>query len=76
MQAWSILLLVYSSFSFQVLEETGFDITHLIDKQAYLEHYFNDQLIRLYIITGIPPNVKFHPKTRKEIKVSYIFFIV
>lgn len=52
----------------EVLEETGFDITHLIDKQAYLEHYFNDQLIRLYIITGIPPNVKFHPKTRKEIK--------
>lgn len=52
----------------EVLEETGFDISHLIDKTEYLEHYFNDQLIRLYIITGVQPNVKFHPKTRKEIK--------
>lgn len=57
----------------QVLEETGFDISPLLDKTEYLEHYFNDQLIRLYIITGVPPNVKFHPKTRKEIKVSIFY---
>ncbi|GFR32936.1 m7GpppN-mRNA hydrolase [Trichonephila clavata] len=52
----------------EVLEETGFDITDLLDKEAYLEHYFNDQLIRLYIITGIPVDAKFQPKTRNEIK--------
>ncbi|KAF8794300.1 m7GpppN-mRNA hydrolase like protein [Argiope bruennichi] len=52
----------------EVLEETGFDISDLIDKDAYLEHYFNDQLIRLYIITGVPVDAKFCPKTRNEIK--------
>ncbi|XP_054714289.1 m7GpppN-mRNA hydrolase-like [Uloborus diversus] len=52
----------------EVLEETGFDITNFIKNEDYLEHYFNEQLIRLYIVTGIPKNAKFHPKTRKEIK--------
>ncbi|GBM64761.1 m7GpppN-mRNA hydrolase [Araneus ventricosus] len=52
----------------EVLEETGFDISDLIDKEAFLEHYFNDQLIRLYIITGVPADAKFCPKTRNEIK--------
>ncbi|GFT82764.1 m7GpppN-mRNA hydrolase [Nephila pilipes] len=52
----------------EVLEETGFDITDLLDREVYLEHYFNDQLIRLYIISGIPVDAKFQPKTRNEIK--------
>ncbi|KFM60363.1 mRNA-decapping enzyme 2, partial [Stegodyphus mimosarum] len=52
----------------EVMEETGFDISHLIDKNAYLEHHFNDQLIRLYIIAGVPSNARFQPRTRKEIK--------
>ncbi|XP_071170155.1 m7GpppN-mRNA hydrolase-like [Mytilus edulis] len=52
----------------EVLEETGFDITKLIDRNEYLENHFNDQLSRLYIVPGVPLDTKFKPKTRKEIK--------
>jgi mRNA-decapping enzyme subunit 2 len=53
-----------------VLEETGFDISKLIDNNEYLENHFNDQLSRLYIVPGVPLDTKFKPKTRKEIRVS------
>ncbi|XP_021342865.1 m7GpppN-mRNA hydrolase-like isoform X2 [Mizuhopecten yessoensis] len=52
----------------EVEEETGFDIVTLIDKNAFLENHFNDQLTRLYIVPGVPLSTKFQPKTRKEIK--------
>lgn len=52
----------------EVLEETGFDVSSMIKNDEYLENYFNDQLTRLYIITGVPLDTKFQPKTRKEIK--------
>ncbi|XP_042909269.2 m7GpppN-mRNA hydrolase, partial [Parasteatoda tepidariorum] len=57
----------------EVFEETGFDITDYIKNEEFLEHYFNEQLIRLYIITGIPLDAKFHPRTRKEIKACEWF---
>lgn len=53
---------------FQVLEETGFDITDLIDKNEYIESVINDQLVRLYIVCGISKDTKFQPRTRNEIK--------
>ncbi|XP_046624883.1 m7GpppN-mRNA hydrolase [Neodiprion virginianus] len=52
----------------EVLEETGFDISNLIDKNEYIESVINDQLVRLYIISGVQKDTKFQPKTRKEIK--------
>lgn len=52
----------------EVLEETGFDISNLIDKNEYIESIINDQLVRLYIISGVQKDTKFQPKTRKEIK--------
>lgn len=52
----------------EVYEETGFDITHLIDTNDYLECNVNKQIIRLYIIPGVKKNEKFAPKTRNEIK--------
>lgn len=52
----------------EVLEETGFDISNLIDKDDYIDSSINDQKIRLYIISGVQNNIKFEPKTRKEIK--------
>ncbi|KAG7189900.1 hypothetical protein KM043_006070 [Ampulex compressa] len=52
----------------EVLEETGFDISSLIDEDAYIESTINDQLVRLYIISGVKKDTKFQPKTRKEIK--------
>lgn len=52
----------------EVLEETGFDISNLIDKSEYIESIINDQVVRLYIISGVQEDTKFQPKTRKEIK--------
>ncbi|XP_011499101.1 PREDICTED: m7GpppN-mRNA hydrolase [Ceratosolen solmsi marchali] len=52
----------------EVLEETGFDISNLIDKNEYIESVINDQLVRLYLIYGVQKDTKFQPKTRKEIK--------
>ncbi|KZC12640.1 PREDICTED: m7GpppN-mRNA hydrolase [Dufourea novaeangliae] len=52
----------------EVLEETGFDISNLIDENEYIESVINEQLLRLYIICGVQKDTKFQPKTRKEIK--------
>ncbi|XP_014207360.1 m7GpppN-mRNA hydrolase [Copidosoma floridanum] len=52
----------------EVLEETGFDISNLIDKNDYIESVINEQLVRLYVISGVQKDTKFQPKTRKEIK--------
>lgn len=52
----------------EVLEETGLDISNLIDKDEYIESVINDHLVRLYIISGVQKDTKFQPKTRKEIK--------
>ncbi|XP_060071150.1 m7GpppN-mRNA hydrolase-like [Ylistrum balloti] len=50
----------------EVEEETGFDIVKLIDKNAFLENHFNDQLTRYIYINTSRKEIK--PKTRKEIK--------
>lgn len=52
----------------EVKEETGFDITPLIDEGEYLERHYVDQLNRLYIVPGIPRDFNFKPITRNEIK--------
>ncbi|XP_022108148.1 m7GpppN-mRNA hydrolase-like [Acanthaster planci] len=52
----------------EVLEETGFDITTLINEEEYIEATFNDQLARLYVVPNVPVNTEFKPKTRGEIK--------
>lgn len=51
-----------------MLEETGFDISPLIDKNEFIESIINDQLVRLYVISGIKMDTKFQPRTRNEIK--------
>lgn len=57
----------------EVLEETGFDITNYIDPEFYLESVINEQLVRLYVITGISTDTKFQPRTRYEIKACEWF---
>ncbi|KAK6179354.1 hypothetical protein SNE40_011737 [Patella caerulea] len=52
----------------EVMEETGLDISKLIDKNVFLETDMNGQLNRLYIVPGVPLDTHFQPKTRKEIK--------
>ncbi|KAI5696111.1 hypothetical protein M8J76_015581 [Diaphorina citri] len=57
----------------EVLEETGFDSSHLIAEDSYLETTYNDQLTRLYLIPGVPIDFKFAPQTRGEIKACQWF---
>ncbi|KAL7304317.1 hypothetical protein TKK_0003117 [Trichogramma kaykai] len=52
----------------EVLEETGFDISPLLQKHVYIESIINEQVIRLYVIPGVPEDTKFEPRTRNEIK--------
>lgn len=52
----------------EVLEETGFDIRDRICQKTYIDQRILDQLVRLYIIPGVPKDTKFNPKTRKEIR--------
>ncbi|XP_028318306.1 m7GpppN-mRNA hydrolase-like [Gouania willdenowi] len=52
----------------EVMEETGFDIKNRICKNLYIEQKITDQVVRLYIITGVSRDTKFYPKTRKEIR--------
>ncbi|KAJ8737579.1 hypothetical protein PYW08_000174 [Mythimna loreyi] len=57
----------------EVLEETGFDISKLINRNDYIEAIIHDQIVRLYIIGFIPRNTKFQPRTRNEIKACEWF---
>jgi mRNA-decapping enzyme subunit 2 len=50
------------------LEETGFDISSLINPAEYIEASIHEQVVRLYIIPDVPQDTKFEPKTRNEIK--------
>ncbi|WMV31689.1 hypothetical protein MTR67_025074 [Solanum verrucosum] len=52
---------------FQVLEETGFDVSKLLQKEQYLEMTFGQQRVRLYIIAGVKEDASFAPQTKKEI---------
>lgn len=52
----------------EVLEETGYDISKLIDPNVYLETSIGEQSVRLYIITGVPMDTSFIPRTKGEIK--------
>lgn len=53
----------------QVLEETGFDISNLLNKSEYIEVIFGQQRVRLYIIAGVKDDNIFAPQTKKEISV-------
>ena len=59
-----------------MLEETGFDISELINQEQFLECRINEQLSRLYIVPGVPLGTKFQAKTRNEIKVQHMNILV
>jgi mRNA-decapping enzyme subunit 2 len=62
----------------QVLEETGFDVSKLLNKDEFLEFNFGQQRVRLYIIAGVKDDTSFAPQTKKEISVcdSFDVFIL
>ncbi|GMG99397.1 hypothetical protein Nepgr_001237 [Nepenthes gracilis] len=51
----------------EVLEETGFDVSDLLNKDQYIEKIFGQQRVRLYIIAGVSDETTFAPLTKKEI---------
>ncbi|XP_057979601.1 mRNA-decapping enzyme subunit 2 [Malania oleifera] len=51
----------------EVLEETGFDVARLLNKDEYIEVIFGQQRVRLYIIAGVKDDTAFAPLTKKEI---------
>ncbi len=51
----------------EVKEEIGFDISPYLNPKHYLKMQFNEQVVTLYIVSGVPENTKFHPETRKEV---------
>lgn len=57
----------------QVLEETGFDVSELLNKDEYIEVIFGQQRVRLYIIAGVKDDTAFAPLTKKEISVCGSF---
>ncbi|XP_052873250.1 m7GpppN-mRNA hydrolase [Anopheles cruzii] len=52
----------------EVYEETGYDVTNLINPGEYIELVINYQFTRLYLVPGVPLTTVFVPKTRNEIK--------
>jgi mRNA-decapping enzyme subunit 2 len=51
----------------EVLEETGFDVSNLLNKEEYIELMFGQQRVRLYIVPGVKDDTAFAPLTKKEI---------
>ncbi|CAK9169602.1 unnamed protein product [Ilex paraguariensis] len=51
----------------EVLEETGFDFSKLLNKEEYIEMIFGQQRVRLYIVAGVKDDTAFAPLTKKEI---------
>lgn len=51
----------------EVLEETGFNVSKLINKDEYIEMIFGPQRVRLYIVGGVKDDTAFAPQTKKEI---------
>lgn len=56
------------------MEETGFDVSKLLNKDEYIEEIFGQQRVRLYIIAGVKDDTSFAPLTKKEISVCILSF--
>ncbi|VDM46747.1 unnamed protein product [Toxocara canis] len=51
----------------EVSEEVGFDISEKIRDNRLIQKFINETMTRLYIITDVPTDFPFAPKTRNEI---------
>ncbi|PSC69393.1 mRNA-decapping enzyme subunit 2 [Micractinium conductrix] len=51
----------------EVEEETGLDITDLLNKQDFIDAQLGDQDTRLFIVQGVPETTHFAPHVRYEI---------
>jgi mRNA-decapping enzyme subunit 2 len=51
----------------EVLEEVGYDISEWVDPDLYIEHQWQEQTVRLYVVPGVPDDTVFQTRTKKEI---------
>ncbi|KAF8707905.1 DCP2 protein, partial [Rhizoctonia solani] len=51
----------------ETLEETGFDVTSLLDKRIFIKNTLKEQQLTLYIVPDVPEDTVFQTRTRKEI---------
>ncbi|CAE6521280.1 unnamed protein product [Rhizoctonia solani] len=51
----------------ETLEETGFDVTPLLDRQIFIKNTLKEQQLTLYIVPDVPEDTVFQTRTRKEI---------
>jgi hypothetical protein len=58
---------IYVGVNWQVLEETGFDISSRIIEDDSIEVQLGQQRSRLFIVTGVDEATHFAPLVRKEI---------
>ena len=52
----------------EVLEETGYDISQLINKDVYLEKVVRFKTVRMFLVAGVEDEFNFQPRVRGEIK--------
>ncbi|KAF8609344.1 DCP2-domain-containing protein [Ceratobasidium sp. AG-I] len=51
----------------ETLEETGFDVTLLLDRRDFIKNTLKEQQLTLYIVPDVPEDTVFQTRTRKEI---------
>jgi mRNA-decapping enzyme subunit 2 len=56
-------------YTWQVLEETGYDLTKQINPDDIIVVTIKEQRISLFIVPGVPEDFPFQTRTRKEISV-------
>lgn len=57
------------------MEETGFDVSKLLNKDEYLEVIFGQQRVRLYIIAGVKDDIHHLPHKPKRRSVYVILLM-
>jgi len=63
----------HPSYTFQVLEETGYNIANQLEPENFIKFIMKDeQQVTLFVVFGVPEDYPFKTKTRKEISVRDI----
>jgi 8-oxo-dGTP pyrophosphatase MutT (NUDIX family) len=56
----------------EALEETGYDVSDRIIKEAVIRVTVKEQISTMFVIPNVPEDTAFAPRTRKEISVGRV----
>ncbi|GLJ48886.1 hypothetical protein SUGI_1031100 [Cryptomeria japonica] len=51
----------------ELMEEVGYDISAVLNKNDFIEYYEEKKRVVMYIIKGVNENFSFEPRTKKEV---------